>query len=393
MQEQKLVCPLAKSQVYFTQLFDQPRAAESLDEEIDVLLADQKSLRKLSFLNFIPKGEMVESEKIEWLDDQMPPETLSVTASGAGADWDTNNDITALPVATAEIGKLKVGDVLQLPTGEHVIVKSINVAGQAIDLHKRGWGGTTAAAQGAVAFSISIIGNAQVDGSDVIAASYYAPVEKYNYVQCFEDVLSVGGKQLRSKVGKGAEVARQRSVKLPRLLSQLNSAILNGSREKADDRATFQGLRNMSTTLLNVNGALTKAKIYEALVLMEKAGGNCSAIHANATGISRIEQLLGDYVTSGVSEYNAKLTVTSLDIMGSKIELHLDKHMVDGEMLLLDYDRMSLHVQEANGNKGSFTSYVTKDTGKIYEEEIAGYYTLKVKQPAASIVRAYGITA
>jgi hypothetical protein len=378
------------------QLQDQPRAAESLDMEIDVLYNDDKSLKKLSFLNFLRKGETVDNEKVEWQDDQMPPESISITASGAGADWDTNNDITALPVATAQITKLKVGDVLMLPlpagSGEQVIVSSIDVAGQTIGLHKRGWGGTTATAQGAAAVTAYIIGNAQVDGSDPIDASYYAPTERYNYVQIFEDKIGVGGKQLRSRTGKIAEVARQRSIKLPRLLSQVNYAILNGSREKDSNRATFQGLRNAATTTSNVNGALTVVKTYAALIAMENAGGNCSAIHANAMGISRLEQLFAAFVTSGVSEYNAKLTVNSIEILGRKIELHLDKHMVDTEMLLLDYDRISIHVQEANGNKGTFSSYVTTDNGKQYEEELAGYYTVKIKQPAASIVRAYGIT-
>jgi len=375
------------------QLMDQPRAAESLDMEIDVLFEDDRSLRKLSFFNFLKKGQVVDNEKVEWQDDQMPPETFSATASGAGADWDTNNDIAGLPVVTAELAKLKVGDVLELPSGEHVIVSAISTSGQTIDLHKRGWGGTTAAAQGAAALTIKIIGNAQVDGSDPIEASYYAPTERYNYVQNFEDVLSVGGKQLRSRTSKSSEVARQRAVKLPRLLSQVNSAILNGSREKTGNRATMQGLRNVASNTYNVNGATTVAKVYAALVAMETAGGNCSAIHANAAGIAILEQLFSAFVTSGVSEYNAKLTVNSLEIMGRKIELHLDKHMLATEFLFLDYDRISIHVQEANGNKGTFASYVITDNAKQYVEELAGFYTVKIKQPAAAIVRAYGATS
>jgi len=376
-----------------TQVMDQPRAAESLDMEVDVLLADSRSLRKLSFFNFLRHGEPVQNEKVEWQDDQMPPESADAIASGAGADWDTTTDITDLPVATAQITKLKVGDVLELPTGfEHVVVSAIDETAETIDLHKRGWGGTTATAQGTSSFTFKIIGNAQVDGSDPISDTYYAPTERYNYVQTFEDVLGVGGKQLRSKTSKMSEVARQRSVKLPRLLSQVNYSILNGSREKTGNRATMQGLRDVASNTYNVNGALTVPKFYSALVAMEEAGGNVTAVHASATGVAIIEQLFASYITSGVSDYNAKLTVNKIQILGTTIEIHVDKHMLGTEILFLDYDRLSVHVQSANGNEGSFSSYVLEDNAKQYKEEIAGFYTIKIKQPASSIVRAYGMT-
>lgn len=371
-----------------------PRSQEDLSLEIDVLNGSEKDLQLLSFWQFLPKGLSVDHEKHEWQDDQMPPETLSVTASGAGADWDTTNDITALPVVTAQITKLKVGDVLQLPTGgEHVIVSSINTAGQTIDLVKRGWGGTTATAQGTAAFTIEIIGNAQVDGSDPQEASYYAPSEKYNYVQIFEDVLAVSGKVMRSRISRESERARQRALKLKRLLSQLNYAILNGSREKTSDRTTFQGLRNASSSTYNVNGALTIAKVYAILTQMIDAGAFPTALHGSPTIIGRIEQLMAAYVTSGVSEFNAKLTVKRISVLGHDIELHVDKHMVDTEILALDYTRLRIGTMDSADAKGAFAAYTLEENGKQIKEQIAGYYVFEQKQQAASCVRAYGCTS
>lgn len=369
-----------------------PRSAEDLSLEIDVLLGSERDMSLLSMINFLPKGLTVQNEKHEWQDDAMPPETF--TAQGTtGATWDSSSATTSMPVVTAQITKLKVGDVLELPSGEHTVVDSINVSGQTIALAKRGWGGTTAAAQGTGVITIKIIGNAQIDGSDPQAETYYAPTAMYNYVQVFEDVLAVSGKIMRSKISRESERARQRAIKLKRLMSQLNFAIINGSREKYLDRSTFQGLRNASSSTYNVSGALTVAKVYAMVIQMVTAGGSPTAIHGSATGISRIEQLMATYVTSGPAEFNAKLTVKKLSMLGMDIELHVDKHILDTEFLVLDYGRLRIGTMDSDEAKGSFSAYTITENGKQIKEQIAGYYTFEQKQQAASCVRAYGCTS
>ena len=368
----------------------QPRAAEDLSLEIDVLYESERDMSLLSMVRFIPSGLSVMNEKHEWQDDTMPPETFTAQAGGAGATWDTTGVIANMPVVTAQIGKLKVGDVIELPSGEHTVVESINVAGQTIDLAKRGWGGTTAAAQGTGLLTIKIIGNAQVDGSDPQSETYYAPTAVYNYVQVFEDVLAVSGKVMRSRISRESERARQRGIKLKRLMSQLNYAIINGSREKYNDRTTFQGLRNASGSTYNVAGTLTVAKVYAMVIQMINAGGSPSAIHGSATGISRIEMLMSAYVTSGASEFNAKLTVKKLSMLGMDIELHVDKHIIDTEFLVLDYGRLRIGTMDSADAKGSFQAYTITENGKQIKEQIAGYYTFEQKQQSASCVRAFG---
>lgn len=373
------------------QVAGQPRSAEDLALEIDVLMESEKDMSLLSFVNFLPRGLSVQNEKHEWLDDQMPPETF--TAQGTtGATWDSAVATASMPVITAQIGKLKVGDVLELPSGEHTVVDAINVAGQTITLAKRGWGGTTAAAQGTSVITIKIIGNAQIDGSDPQAETYWAPTAMYNYVQVFEDVLAVSGKVMRSKISRESERARQRGIKLKRLLSQLNFAILNGSRDKYLDRTTFQGIRNASSSTYNVAGTLTVAKVYAMVIQMVTAGGSPSAIHGSATGISRIEMLMATYVTSGPAKFNAKLTVKKLSMLGMDIELHVDKHMLDSEFLVLDYGRLRIRTMDSDEAKGTFAAYLITENGKQIKEQIAGYYTFEQKQQAASAVRAYGCT-
>lgn len=373
------------------------REKEDLSNEIDVLFESERDMSMLSFINFIPKNLIATAEKHEWMDDEMPAETLSLTASGAGADWDTNNDITALPVAAAQIVKLKVGDILMLPLpatslAERVRVKSIDLSANTIELDSRGWGGSTATAQGAVAFTAKIIGNAQEDGADPMLPCAQAATERYNYTQCFEDVVGVSGKVMRSKISSESERARQRMIKLKRLLSQLNNTLWNGARDKSGEKASMAGLRITSTTTSNVGGALDKPKLYLGVEAMIAAGGSPCAIHGSAVAIGKVEQLLSDYVTSGASEYNAKLTVSKVQMLGLTIELHVDKHMIDSELAVLDYSRISYGPQSSDEASGEFEAYVIEENAKQIKEQIAGYFTLEQRQPAASCVRMYGIT-
>ena len=125
---------------------------------------------------------------------------------------------------------------------------------------------------------------------------------------------------------------------------------------------------------------------------MKSAGGHPSAIHGSATAISIIEQLLPSYVTSGVSEYNAKLTVTKVNLLSTELELHVDKHMIDTEFFVLDYGRISYGTMDSKEAKGAFALAVITNNLKQLKEQLAGYYTIRLKQPAACIVRAYGMT-
>lgn len=366
---------------------------EDLADEIDVLFENERDMSLLSFVRFIPQTIKCMNEKLEWQDDEMPAESISVQASGDGADWDTTDDISDLPCAAAECAKLKVGDVLMFATGEVVIVSAIDSTSETIDLAKRGWGGTTATVNGhAAAVTAYIIGNAQVDGSDPMTENWRDTTECYNYVQIFEDTAGVSGKIMRSKITRNSEMARQLTIKLKRLLSQLNYAMLYGVREKYGDRCTFQGLRDRSTLTYNVNGSLTVAKVYGIVTAMINAGGSPSAFHGSADTIADLEQLFPSYVESSVSDWHAKLTVKKISLLGLSIEIHVDKHVSSSELLLLDYNRVAYGVQESDEATGSFKSYEIEKNGKQWKKHIVGYYVMRQKQAGASVCRAYGIT-
>ncbi len=378
------------------QTFGQPRVGEDLKSEIDVLLGGEKDMRFLSLVNFIPQNFVATAHKHEWQDDEIPATSITYARGGAGTDWDDVADTTALPVVTAQITKLRVGDVLKLATGgELVVVKTISVSGQTIDVWSRGHGASTATAQGAGTLTAEIVGNIQIDGSDPASEHYQAPTARYNVVQILEDVLAVSGKVMRSKTSRESERARQRVLKLKRLLKMLNRAMWEGYLEEDSTNGiySFRGLREAAATTYNIGGALTVAHVYGAVEAMINAGGTPSAIHAHPTVLGRLERLMSTYVTSGPSEFNAKLTVKKISMHGLDIELHADRDCVNTEMWVLDYSRLAFGPMSSDDASGEFQAVTITENLKQIKEQIAGYYTMEQRQPSASIVRGYGCTS
>jgi len=381
------------------QKFGQPRMGEDLSPEIDVLLGGEKDMQFLSLVNFLPKNFTATAHKHEWIDDEIPATNFTYARGGAGTDWDDVADTTGLPVVTAQIVKLRVGDEIRLAlpagAGEIVVVKSIDVAGQTIDVWSRGHGSTMATAQGAGTLTAEIIGNIQIDGSDPATESYQDPTARYNVVQIFEDVLAVSGKVMRSRTSRESERARQRVLKLKRLMKMLNRAMWEGYLEEDSTNGiySFRGLRESAATTYNVAGALTVAHVYGMVEAMINAGGTPSAIHAHPTMIGRLERLMSTYVTSSVSEYNAKLTVKKISMHGIDIELHSDRDCQNTEMWVLDYSRLAYGAMSSDEASGEFQAVTITENLKQIKEQIAGYYTVEQHAPSASIVRAYGCTA
>lgn len=380
------------------------REREDLSEAIDILKLKDDDMKYLSFVNFLPTilkvfGKKVTAQKHEWLDDLARYDSFAAIASAGGADWDTNNDITALPVVTAEITKLRVGDVLLLPDagGEVVVISTIDVAGQTIGLYSRGWGSTAGAAQGVAALTIKIIGNAQKEDSDPIDSDFTPQTANYNYTQIFESVASITGTLRRSRMATGKdELSYQEIKKLKECLKELNYTLLEGimDLDATNHVATMKGLREFAGTTSNFAGAVTVAKLYTAISAHIAAGFYPSAIHGSALAIGEIEQLYLGSIQSSVSDERHGIKVAKVAIMGYDVELHVDKHLRAAEMLILDYNRIGFGPLDggAEGQSGEFAIYPLMDKrhGKQFASQILGEYTLQVANGA--VTRCYGIS-
>jgi hypothetical protein len=278
---------------------------------------------------------------------------------------------------------------------EVVVVKSIDTSANTIAVYVRGHGATNGAAQGTSAFTIKIIGNAQIEDSNPIDANFTAMTERFNYAQIFEDVAGISGTIRRSRNAGGDVLDRNVIKKVKELISSLNYTLLEGIKDldATNNIGTMGGLREFITNTSNVNGSLTVAKFYTALVAHINAGLFPSAIHGSATTIGILEQLFNTSVTTRPNEKAGGQSVSVINAMGYEIELHVDKHCRSTEFLLLDYNRIGFGPLDGgeyeSGEFGVYNLY-DKDNGKQKSKQILGEYTLRVSNGGGT--RAYGIT-
>jgi len=378
------------------------REREDLSEAIDILMLKDDDMKYLSFVRFLGTiakvfGKKVTAQKHEWLDDAARAESISVQASGDGADWDTNNDITDLPVVTAECNKLRVGDMLLLDQDEVVIVAVVDTAAQTIDLIARGHGSTSAdVLDHATAHTCYIIGNAQIEDGDPIDPNHTTQTAGYNYTQIFEDVAQISGTLRRSKAVGGDHLDFQVVKKLKEQLKSLNYAISEGIRDvdTTNKISTMGGLREFITNTSNVAAALSKAKIYAAVVSHIDAGLYPSAIHASPDKIGDIEQLYEASIRTSPETSRFGTKIKTITVLGYDIELHPDKHVRAVEALILDYNRCAYGYLDGGtkGESGRFSTYPIpqKRNGKQISTQVLGEYTLRASNGGGT--RMYAIS-
>ena len=376
------------------------REREDLSSVIDILALKDDDMKYLSFINFLPSIEKafnkkVTAQKHEWLDDTARSEYITVTASGDAADWDTTGDKTALPITAPDRLKLRIGDVLLTDEDEIMIVSAL--AALSIDVYTRGHGSSTAVVLDHNSSHVcKIIGNAQIENGDPIAANFTAQTAGLNYTQIFEDVAQISGTLRRSKMANGDELDYQVVKKLKELLKSLNYTMLEGvvDLDATNFIGTMGGLREFITITSNVGGALSVAKIYTAVTAHIDGGLYPSAIHGSPESIGDIEQLYQGAVRTKVSDKKGGTEINTIVVLGYEIELHVDKHMRSDEALILDYNRVGYGPLDGGvkGQSGAFATYPVYDktNGKQLAIQVLGEYTMRVSNGGGT--RMYGIT-
>jgi len=374
------------------------RERESLADVVDVLLASEKDMRFLSFVNFLKNSpKPVIAQKHEWLDVAARPVEVTSGTSGAGLLWDSAVATSNLPINAAYTAKLREGDVLLLGDGlEVVVVKSVDTAANTIEVYARGHGSTTGAAQGTNAFTIKIVGNAQIEDDDPISAYFQGYTPVYNYTQIFEDVADQSGTLRRSRVAGGDTLDMAIAIKLKELMRSLNRACIYGIKnlDTTNKIGTMGGVREFFTGTKNIGGALTIANVEASIVQAIDAGANPSAIHACPAVVSKISQLFVGNVRYSEGDNKAGLSVAKLNMSGLDIELLPDRDVASTEMLVLDHDRIFLDpLAGGEYERGDWATYQLLDKKNLKQNavQVGGEYTLTVLNASGAGIRAYGI--
>ena len=229
------------------------------------------------------RGQPLTTDEFDVYTREYTQPEVVVTASGAGADWDTNNDITALPVSSATIDRITVGDVL-LVEDEVVVVKSVDRTGNTIDLYERGAGESSGAAHGTDPITATIIGNAHIESKVDPEAMAEGTGKVVNYVQLVEELidLSKEDSDQARKIGRTEPVLKGEAME--RVMRDLARTAIDGVAvaPTASKPGMTRGLRNwlkLSGGLVtNVGGAFTQAVLDGLIQDARRAGGTVNAI-------------------------------------------------------------------------------------------------------------------
>ncbi|WP_288615111.1 DUF5309 family protein [uncultured Victivallis sp.] len=268
--------------------------------------------------------------------------TLTSRDGASSGAWDASAT-TGLPLSADALKGLTIGHVLLIGT-EVVIISAINRSAGTISVHKRGEGGTTAAAHTS-GDSFEVIGFAGNDEDLKKVESTNELTEEWeNYVQTVFEVVEWTKhaelvRQGMDPANATAMLITEAQTRVARLLSRM---AVKGVKAKA----TGSGGRFMSAGLLtqisdvtgrharryNVNGVLTETKFKASLKAMFDEGGNANTIWCNSTVKEYLNAFLGarSEVTLNDNKSNhvaGGLYVTSYDYEGAILTIRVDDAM------------------------------------------------------------------
>lgn len=263
-------------------------ANSKLDPEVIAISARVTPLQAKEFGKiwdlFSTRARPFETDEYEVLSRNYTAPEVVVTGSGGGADWDTDDDISELPVSSGTIDRITVGDVL-LVESEIVVVKSVDRTGNDIDVYERGAGDSTAATHGTSAITAKIIGNAHREGFVDGEAMAEATGLVTNYCQLVEEIidLSKADTDQARKTGRTEDALKAEAME--RVMRDLaRSAIYGHARAgtaaiPAMTRGLLSFLKDVPNALVTaVSGAFTETALKNGLDDVRAKGGTINAI-------------------------------------------------------------------------------------------------------------------
>lgn len=297
---------------------------------------------------FGQRSRPITTDTFEILKRTYTAPSFTATRGGGGTDWDDAADITALPVDASDIVKLTFGDVLLIEsTGEIVVVADVDRSGNTIDVYERGAGETSADAMGATS-TVTIVGNANIEGTvDVEALAEETDVYT-NYCQLIEekiDLTKADSDQAR-KIGLTVDVLRDEAMrrvkqKLARTaifgVSRVNTKLIPGM-----TRGLLQWLALAGGLTANVAGAFTETVLITGLDAVRAAGGRPNAIVMSIANKRVFNGFTSaDSITQAVSERSIGrvIDVYMADGLGA-IPVIVDIDMPDDQIAILDTRKM-----------------------------------------------------
>lgn len=215
----------------------------------------------------------------QWLEDQLLPNTDMIDdASISSGTGETSFDVI-------HGDRFRAGDQVQ-PQGSAEVLFVTGVSSNTLTV-VRGYGGTTAEAI-ADTQSLSILGNAALEGDDAPTARFTNRIRQSNYTQIFTAGVEVSGSQLAAKQAAVAdELDYQKQERLRELVRDLENCVVNGVAPAADQqgsasvRRTMRGIiPSITTSVVDASGASLSESLLNVVLrgIWEQSNGGVDTI-------------------------------------------------------------------------------------------------------------------
>ena len=208
-------------------------------------------------------------EKIEWLEDQLRPRLLTLSASAASAD-------TSISLTSGQGAYVAVDDTIRnLTTGELVHVTGITTDAIGVE---RGIGAVAAASSASTA-QLLIVGSAYKQGASYGTSRIVKRVLGYNYTQIQRDPFSFTGTETSIEEYGGRNPMKEQVKKLIEHKQSIEQTLFWGARnfDSTNKRGYAGGAYEFIATNVNKSvGALDKST-FDTNVMTALQHGNMNA--------------------------------------------------------------------------------------------------------------------
>ena len=267
----------------------------------------------------------------EWLEQKYNTRTLTATASGLHSDSTT----TTMSVADGTL--VNVGDLLLIDSETvHVASKSTNTL-----TIVRNIAGTQATHHTST-LTITIVGNARVEGADANTSAYTLATSTTNVSQILQRSVEVSRTDQRLKrYGIPSIVDREIDMRMDELTQLLAmSPYYNGRVAGSNGVARIMGGFGtyITTNVTDASsGALTQKMIEDAVAAAWGYGGKPSLILCNSWAKRKIADFYSGYVRTERSETMGGITIDEiLTPLGLRLSVAVDRFCPANKLYLLD---------------------------------------------------------
>lgn len=343
------------------------------------------------------------SVKYSWLNDVLVPSQGTITAdraSGAGT----------ITVSTTEVLYFRVDDIVRVVSTDAAITAATADLIFLVTAINTGTGVLTVTVLTADAAADNgdtwyLMGNAKEVGSDANTDGKHTVLTQTdNFTQIFMDDARVAGtEEAQAQYGITDPMARELDKTFQRLIVQFERAVTYGYRSSVIPAASttasrmggfFYYTRVASGGLTyDLAGAPISEQALDAMIdTIWRAGGTPTIIMMNSVGLRELRKFNRPFVQTSRTERTAGLVVDRYEsAVGIDLDVVLNRHIGDGDFLIMSKEFIGVGPLKGNGVDRSFTAQEIPYNGGDYRRmNILGEYTACVRNYTTHHMWAYG---